>query len=472
MVTDAKFAEWLRDSTAQRIALYDFGTETPRKLSSKAYGGALYEAAIAQGGGLRVTQEITPDGQARYAAGEIRVVNHDGSRDGWLDEVWKNAPVTVRIGDVRWAVTDFRTRFSGFVDDVDGSDPDFITIRLRDALQELNTPMTEEKIDGDAVWPLTYGEVPNITPRVLGSGYVYHKGASEGLVAGEARVSGKPRNGSLVTQDTASSTFSLTTALGPGVLTCSVQGDKSGGVYRNTIGALVRLFVTAYGKAPADIDAANFDAFEAAHPQQVGLHLASSTLVLAACAMLASSVQGQLIPSALGALRLVKWGVPAAAVGTILVGDYRDGTLKPVRRHRVAAAVKIAYCRNYTVQPDLQTSILPAHKQWFAQPWRTTTKSDDAVAARYKLTKDPQQEETCLLNLQDADAEATRRLNWRKVQRTTFAFLGTPVALLYEIGEGRTLFGKRWGLAAGKLGQITALTFDYNTFLVDGEITI
>lgn len=480
-MTDLQFQEWLQDSTAQRVTLYELdvlsgGSPVTRYLSNRAYGGGgttPYLAIIAED--LKVVEAIGPSGAARLSAGNIGIGNVGGERDSWLDDVVKNRAIRAYVGDVRWPRVDFRLGFAGIMEDSFGSDDQTrIDIELRDITQRINTPISETLLPDGSLCPVTFGEAPNITPKIKNATgeRAYHPSAVEGVI--EARADAKPRT---ITQNLAAGTFTLTTAAGPGAITCSVQGDKTGAIYRNTIGALIRMIVKSWGNldgrfTEAEIDAANFDAFETANPQPVGLHLQERTNTIEACAQLASSVRAQLVPSRLGKLRLIQYGIPATATASILRSHYVQKSLKPRRRLPVVAAVRLGYCRNYTQQPSLQTSIPDDHKALFAAQWRTVTAIDTATRTTYKLTTDPEQVNTCFVAEADAQAEANRRLAQDKVPRTPYTLEGAPITMLLELGQGVTLYADRYGMASGKLGQITSIALDFSNLHSSIEVTV
>jgi hypothetical protein len=487
-ITDAQYAAWLDDPTAQRVTLYRVGcisggVQITRYLSNKAYIGSSatpYIAAIAKD--LEITQSISMDGDAKLSAGDVDVHNPSGEFDLWYADVFANQAVEALVGDVRWAESDFRTQFIGNLANIaPGSTRALITLKFRDALQRLNTPVSEVKLTGDVLCPVALGEVPNMAPKLdTATGkYYYHVGASEGLI--EPRTDGKRRTPD-VTDDAANGRFTFTAAVGPGVLTCSVQGDKTGGIYRNTIATLVQLLATSYGKAStrmtsADMDTANLAAFDAANPQPVGLGLFDRTNVLAACAQLASSKGAQVVPSMLGKLRIIQYAIPTSATLDIprsMIAQ-KDGhsTLTLVALSMVAAAVQIGFCRNYTPEANLQTSIPGAHKQMFATEWQTyTTPPDSATQTAYSLYVDPVMESTCLLRLSDATAEGLRRQTFKKVPHPTYRMELTPAGLLVQLGEARNLYNDRFGLSAGVPGLVTSLTANFGTYHTIAEVTI
>lgn len=481
MITDAQFEEWLRSSTAQRVTLYEADVlsadvEVTRRIANRAYTGDAdtpYTHAVAKD--VVVVDAITRDGGARLSVSQMAIWNVKGERDSWLDDVWTGRELRAYIGDMRWPIADFRQVFTGVMKRVMGDEKGTqILIDLRDITERINVPVSDLLMDDGSLWPLTFGEAPNITPRLRNPDtgqYTFHPTATEDVI--EARVEAKPRT--TITKQLTSGSFTFQTAVA-GAVTASVQGDKTGGIYRNTIGALVRLLVTAYGQAgerftEAEIDGASFDAFEASHPQAVGLYLPERTSVIEACHRLAKSVQAHLVPSRLGKLRMVQYGIPATSSGSLTENDYVS--LQRGEPHPIAAAVKILYARNYTVQSSLQTSIPLEHKEIFAREWRAATATDAPTATRHKLPLDPKlADETCLLNFEDAMAEAERRLAQDKLARVPYMIDGNPVTMLLELGKGVTVYGRRYGMNAGKLGQVTMTSLDLGTYRTMIEVTV
>jgi len=255
----------------------------------------------------------------------------------------------------------------------------------------------------------------------------------------------------------------------------SVQGDKGSGAYRNTVGALIKRIVTGYGQADsrfttADLDTANIDAFDAANSQPVGVYADGRTNVLELCQSLAESVGAQLVMSRLGQLRLIQLKVPGTGT-PVVVGPEQmvERSLKISDRPFVKAAVKLAFCKNWTVQEGLLTNIPDEHKRLFATEWLTATATSTDVQASYKLNAAPTQQDTMLLRRVDAQAEAQRQLNIWSVARTVFEFEGTTDLLAtLELGSAITIKNRRFGLQNGKTGIVVSLTPNWN----NGHVTV
>lgn len=480
-MTDADFAAWLVDPSSIRTVLMEAmvnvsGSEITRYLSTRAYvtgaadtpANTVYLPILANG--VTFTEQISLTAQAGLSTGDIEINNQDGSRDGWLSDIWVGRHVQAFIGDPRWARSDFRIIFDGVIDDIDSKSRDKLGLKLRDKLQRLNTSISTTLLGGTtpnqgALIPLAFGEVHNITPLLTNPAtleYQVHGGAIEGVI--EVRDNGMP-----VTATVTASTGKFTLAAAPaGAITVSVQGDKPA-TYYNTISTLVQRIVTGFGTTAnqfvsGDLDATNLAAFDTANPQPVGVYVGNSENVLTTCQSLAASVGAQLVMSRAGKLRLIQIALPPGGTPTVITGDQMvQHTLQIVERTVVVASVTLGYCRNWTVQPGLQTTIPAQDKDLFATEWLTRTASDSATKTTYKLSADPVQQDTMLLVGTDAATEATRRLALMKVPHTVYQFEGTPDLLLLELGQAVTLYNSRFGLSGGATGVVVSLAPDWMT---------
>lgn len=477
MMTDQDYEVWLNDPSAIRVVLFEAnvnsgGVEITRYLATGAYvtGAADTPPNTAYlpvaTGGLQLSETISLTAEASMSAGDVEIYNYAGERDSWLDDIWTNRSFKAWIGDPRWVRADFRLIFNGVAADINSKDRNTLNIQLRDKLQQLNTPVSEHKLGGttpnaDNIIPLVFGEVHNITPLLTNPAtleYQCHDGAVEDIF--EVRDNGKPV---AVTKHNDTGKFELL-ASPAGAITVSIQGDKPAGVYYNTISKLIQRIVTQYGKESdrftiADLDTDNLDFFDVGHQQPVGMYLGERVNVLNACQQLASSIGAQMIMSRTGLLRLIQINLPPYGTPLEIYATQQvNRSIQIVGRTEVAAAVKIGYCKNWTVQAGLQTSIPAEHKDLFAQEWLTKTSTDVPTQTQYRLNTEPVEQDTMLLTLADASVEADRRLTIFKQTRTTYRFEGTPSLLLLELGQTVKLFSSRFGLQDGKIGVVTSLT--------------
>lgn len=470
-MTDNEFTLWLA-AGGRRLALVEIDTDTLRYLSNVAYttlptdtpANRVYRPVVASG--FAFSESLSLSGTASVSVGAIDLHNEDGALDAWLDEVWTNRAVRVYIGDATWPRADFRLVFSGLIASLDSRSPQRLSIVLRDKLERLNTPATDATLGGstdnkDRLQPITLGECHNVTPLLADPAqheYQWHQGASERLI--EVRDNGVPVSTASVLS---TGKFKLL-ATPAGQVTASAQGRTP---YSNTVSGIVQALATNYGTpserlTSGDLDSAQLAAFAAACPQPVGYYLGDRANVLQVCQELAASVGAQVVMSREGKLRIVRLALPGTGT-PVVIGpqDYEARSLAIKERTTVIAGVKLGYCKNWTVQSNLDTGIPPEHKDLFAQEWLTVTASDPAVASTYKLYAEPEQVDTLLLTEADAQAEADRRLSLWKVQRTVYQVKGFAQCLLLELGQAVTLQGDRFGLQSGKTGTVIGLQLDW-----------
>jgi hypothetical protein len=485
-MTNEQFLEWLQSPSAIRMVLIEAqvnvaGQEVTRYIASRPYVTGPAEAPAnteylpLATGGLAFTEQVSLTGEAGLSGGDVELDNSDGALDGWLLDVWRNRAIKAWAGDPSWPRADFHLVFDGIVADIGSSARESINLSLRDKLQRLDTPIAEVKLGGttpnkDAILPIPFGECHNVTPLLTDPVTLEYGFLSAVESSFEVRTNGKPIAVALNDQ---AGRFNLTTPPYSAAITVSVQGDKGGG-YAPRIAPLVQRIATAYGKAAdrftlADLDLANLAAFDAAHPQSVGLYVADRMNQAQAIQQLAASVGAQALMSRTGQLRLVQIALPAAGVPVQIGPEHMKlDSLRPVQRLPVVAAVKIAFDRNYTVQASLTTSIPPAHADLYATEWLTETAVDAVVKARYRLTDDPPQIETCLKTNADAQAEAARRLALNKVQRTIYEFDGEPEMMMLELGQPVVLRDDRFGLQDGVPGVVVLLSHQW----LAGRVTV
>ena len=491
MITDAQYAKWLVDPTAIRITLIELGvnssgTEITRYLATDGYvtsaadtpANTSYSPCVSVG--IKVTEVLPISGSARISFGDVEILNLAGERDSWFKDIWVNRPLKAWIGDPRWARSDFRMIFNGIALDISASKRDRLNIKILDKLQLLNTAISDTKLGGttpnkDQVLPLTFGEVHNISPLLTNPAtleFQVHNGPIEGTF--EVRDNGVP-----VTATLNNATGKFTLAVNPaGQITASVQGDKPAGVYYNTISQIIQRLALGYGKIAtrltvADLDTTNLAAFDSAHPQPIGLYADARANLYQTMQQLADSVGAQVVMSRLGLLQILQINLPA--IGTpisIPISQQIDRTIEVVSRTVVYAAQKVGYCKNWTLQPGLQTNIPAQHKDLYGTEYLSVTATDTTVQSNYKLTLEPIQQDTLLMVGTDATTESNRRLSLYKVTRTIYRFEMTAAGLLLVLGQAVTLYSNRFGLSAGVLGQVIALTPDWQTGHVIVEVII
>jgi hypothetical protein len=484
-MTNAQYLAWLNDPTAIRVVLVEAvasvsGVDTTFYLSTLPYTSTAADTPASQpykavliADDLQTTEQLTLDGSATMTIGEIGVSNDDGIYDPWLGYVWTNRPVTVLFGDVRWPRSDFQTIFSGVSADIGNKSRSSINLKIRDKLERLNVAISEHLLGGTtanqgALVPLAFGEVVNVTPLLIGPTtlqYQVHDGAMNGLI--EVRDNGVPLANDAIgwaalIVDNAHGTFRLVSPPA-GTITASVQGDANGG-YVNTVAGVIKRVAMNYGYIEsrftlAEIDTANFNAFDAAHPQPIGVSVTGSTNTISVIQQAAGALAAQLTCSRAGQLQLQQIDFASLAPTFDIKPQHMvEHSIWPSARELVQASVKLTYCPNYTQQANLTTSLPAEALSLMRVEYLDTEAVDLSTKTLYKLTTEPSKEATVLLRRADATAEAQRRLGIRKVPRTTFQFDGFTSLFQLQLGQAVRLFHPRYNLSAGATGLVVSMT--------------
>lgn len=525
---------WLIDNTARRCILvkvgrYNVGTTAEEfvYLSNAGYMPTTADVEFLPiiTGGLKFTETLTLNASPSMSFGDLEINNFDGSYDDWTDSdqfIWTNRSIQIYYGDPSWAasdfaavVTNFQLIFDGVISDISVKSRDRISFLLRDKLEKLNSPLTEDKLGTFGTWgtsaqsnqtaikPLVFGEVHNQTPLLVDPSQLqYQVCASNAMDIIEIRdngvpvyISGSTVLGATITNSTGTiggTTFKLT-ASPAGAVTCTVQGVKNymnltSGTLVTTattmsgarVANLIALLATQYGKSytrlvAADLDLTNLLAYDTANTQPVGLLVSGPVNVIVACQQLATSLGAQINFSRAGKLQLLTLGTPTADASiAITTDDIVANSLSIANRTALIAAAKIGYCKNWTVQTGLLTGIPQAHKDMFAEEWLTVVSTvNSTIQSRYKLTAEPPvQKDTLLLVTADAQTEANRLKTYFSEPHNIYGFKGTPRMQLLKLGQEVTLTHPRFGLASTKTGQVISLSPDWSTGFVDVEVIV
>lgn len=488
-ITDADYQAWLESDDAIVNILLDawalvggvlthFTWSTLGLTTAGTNSPTYYEPAISSGIPYTEALSLTPGGAATIAASDLEIDNTDSIREAWLSYIWINQPIMSRMGDLRWDPAYYRVNYAGVSGGMSRKSDRALALHLLDMTARLDAPMTEHKLGGDgpnqdAIMPLIFGECFNVSglpSNLVTLERAWNDGPMEAIK--EVRVNGLRLEPTEYTEHLDTGRCELAIDNQGAAITASIQGDKFGGVYRNTIAALVQRIVTGFGDVDmrytlTDIDVDNFAEFETAHPQPIGLCVDDRTNsnVLAACNLLAGSVGAQLSPSREGKLRLLKIALPASGTSIdVLPHHMVFGSLKPVQHFDPIAAVKLGFCRNWTPQKGLVSPIPDSSRTNFETEWLTETEVDLDRQRDLKLEGDPkQQRNTQLLRRVDANDEVLRLLALWGPGREVYEFIGLPPMMQLKLGQPITVYNDLFDMQDGRIGQVVLLTPDVVT---------
>ena len=479
-ISDADYKAWLDSANPQiRNVIIELvgnvdGSENTFYMTQKPFSS--YYTCLSQG--FAYTESLTIGGNFNLSIGTIDVItSNQGEYDFITRGVWENRQIKVKLGDVRWAVSDYRTVLDGIVQKIDVKDSKSFSIVLLDKMQRLNNPITTTVLGGttdnkNSIIPFSLGEVCNVTPLLVDpTTYTYqvHPLAIESII--EVRDNEVPVP--LDSVDLAHGRFTLKYAP-KGTITCSVQGHKYAGTYSNKIGTLIQSVATQAGSDGlnfdiSEIDTANISAFNASYPAPVGYYGTSEDNILTCIQALASSVGAQVvINKSTGKLQIKTFDL-SSPVKFISKSNMSTKGLIPKSAFEVKSSITLNYCRNYTVQnQDKNIQIPSAHKELFAKEYRQIVVSNPVIKDLYKLPDIPissqsskNEDVSLLLTESDATVEANRRLTFFSSKKQIFSFEGFSECLDLELGQTINLTYPRYGLDSGRDGVVVSLGFDW-----------
>lgn len=275
-----------------------------------------------------------------------------------------------------------------------------------------------------------------------------------------------------------------------GTVTISLQGLKQSvdltangtasllSAYNNNIANIITLIVTQYGQVSnrltsSDLDLVNLRAFVATNTAATGIVIKDRVNILEVCQKLARSANAQLFFNRLGLLQLLQLGTYTLdGVMGITDADIMHHSLHISSKTKITAATKVGYALNYTPQTALAGSIPTEANFMFNDEWYSQTVTDTGIQATYKLTATPVQIDTNLIRGSDATALATTLNEYFKVPHTVYAFTGTAKLFYLKLGQRVTLTHNRFGLSAGKTGQVITLSPNWADGTINVEVII
>jgi len=478
--------------------------------SSMAYdtGGTAYNACVV--GGLQFSEQLNADGRASLSFCSINLVNTYGINDQFLTYVWNRRPIKIYLGDPSWVKSDFVLIFDGLVQELTSNGENELVLTLFDKLQLLNDSLTEKTLfnttgyseasktiaggvvtKNESLLPITLGECFNVQPLLVdngtttsgtsgsGNSYMVHDGPIQGII--EVRDNGVPIP---VNENLTVGTFTLQ-SLPVGTITCSVQGDNTAGAYTNTVPGIITKICTStkYGTiAQNRFNTSDLD-FSTTDTRAAGIYIKDKVNMLEICNQLASSINASLICPSISVnyttgaissskLRLVELKVPDPLdIKYELTDDYLvAGTQAVTEIFPVKPSIKLAYCKNFTIQSSVAGGVNPASK--FDDEYIYSTKENLTNKQIYRDAGTVDEISTLLIVSSQAETEAQKRLDLWQIPR--FLITGTylPHFLFAQLGDTVKLTSSRFNLQTGAPGIVYSVNRDWITGMVQIGVLI
>jgi hypothetical protein len=218
-------------------------------------------------------------------------------------------------------------------------------------------------------------------------------------------------------------------------------------------------------------NASNLTPFDTQVNADIGVYISDRENVLDICQQLASSVGAYLVTDLAGKFKLVQVVTDYAGAPNYSVTreDMEQASLQVSEKLDVVGAVKLAYCKNWTVQETGLAGGIPAsNTSIFGKEWYFATDKDTSVLSKYQQNAEVPQKDTLLVTTSAATAEATRQLNIKKTPRFIYTATYFSHLLLVELGEYIKITYPRFGLDLGKTGMVVNINRDW----LNGRVTI
>jgi hypothetical protein len=259
-----------------------------------------------------------------------------------------------------------------------------------------------------------------------------------------------------------------------GTITCSARSAAAADC---TVPKLISYIVKNYGTnklTDSDLQLDSISADKADY--KAGIYVTERTNILEVCNQLARSINCGLYYSSItvtntgevtnGKLKLIELKAPSTVVGAVELNDslMLEGTLQIVESFQVKPSIKLAYCKNYTIQAqDLALALNPAHGNIYKDEYWYVEAKDTSTISLYSDTGEVKEEITHLLLTSDAQLEAASRLDLWKVPRQLITATYLPHLIFTQLGDIVTIKSTRFGLSSGKPGLVYSINRNWIT---------
>lgn len=405
--------------------------------------------------------------------GDLQLENVDGGLDGLAAYSWDGRNVRVYLGGDGFARNDYGLIFRGKCLSMTIGRK-VATLRLRDVQEELNTPIQPNRYAGtggnegpsnlkDAVKPLCFGRVYNVTPVVVNPAtlkFQVHDGRINGVLAVyDNGATIPPAN---YTVDAANGYFTLTNTP-VGQVTADVEGFHNGTAWLSNSADIIKEIAGRCGVLASEIDATAFSNLATLCPQVVGVYLRDETNALDVLDVLARSIGAFYGTDRQGLLTCGRLDLPTVgdtSVATFDESNILRDQLEPLEKAAFVKKLIVNYRKNWTQQNgDSLAGIVSTDPN--AYTFKTSASLTASVTDNSVLTAHPYAEdltfETVLTEASDALAEATRLMAMYGVPPTMYKVTTKAQPYALSVNNVVTLLHSRFGLSAGRKMRVLAI---------------
>lgn len=464
----------------------------------KAYFGTMEQA-------FRIERSVVGSGsigeEVTIGLGEIRLSNSESNYDQLgIDTAAVGQPCLIRIGDKRRYFTgNWRTVLRGYVVGfrVDG---EAVAFDIRDSGFRLDVPLSKNIYGGTGGAdgtsdlkgkrkPVYFGHVNNVSATLIipaslayqindgqihAVSAVYIRGVAQVFSADHATVTAMNAAGLSVGQYAtclAAGWIRIAVAGGSevGQVTVDFSGDKTGGVFVEKTGEIVRriLALATDYIDPGELATGTFDALNSAQPSAIGYGVPAGNEETASLAIrkIMAAIGGWAGARRNGMFEVKRFdapsGVPTAIYDRVNLDAVPALVPLPDDLRPPPWRIRVAHSRNWTVQTtDLAGSITDARRAYLAEEVRYASAESEEVKTNFPPGKE-MIVEAYFSDEASALAEAERRLAlWGSTPREMYQLKLSQPMFVHEVGELISIEIDRFGLKDGKLLRIVKLIED------------
>jgi hypothetical protein len=483
-------------------ATKEFITRPTDRLANTPFYGTLQKA-------LRFDRSIISGrgiGEITAGWGELELINAEADYDALIDRyAIDGRRVVVRVGADGASYDQYRILFDGTAADWNVEE-DILRVSIRDNSYKLEVPASPALYAGSGGTeggddlkgkrkPRALGEVVNVSPPAeipaelvyrLNDGpieavlAVYDRAvalsfaADFGSVAAlRAATTGAAGSGAAIEAGEYATCLAegyIRLGGSPvGTVTCSLRGDRTGGVHATTTADIVaRLLTGTAGLQPGtELSLPSFDGLNADQPGAIGYWIpaGSEETVASVVARLMAGAGGWGGFRRNGRFEVHQFKYP----GGIPSARYSRIDIIEIRRDRLPADLsptpwrwRVGWGRNWTVQTDIdgQSGVTPARVAFLKEEVRLAEASSATIRADRPLGKDIDPIEAFFVEESAAQAEADRLLALYGRSSALYRMTMKSQAFIHDIGDVVEVTYPRWDLAAGRLLRIVAIAED------------
>ena len=405
----------------------------------------------------------TLHGKSGPGAGDVTLLNGDGSLDGVLHSNWDSGSITIKVGAKDYKYSEFTTIFKGVADGITW-DEDKINIRLRDRHSIMGNDHIQDNTFGGTGGcdgcinlvgkpkPLCFGEVYNIEPPLVdvpGLTYQVHDGSVKAIDA--VYFSGlKATLDTDYTVDLANGYFTL--LVNPnGTVTADVRGDNTGEGYVESVATIMRRIISNYTDlVDSDVDGYSFAIIDAINNATVGFYTGLTDITL-------SDIFDALISSIGGywrftSLDLLQIGIFRENYSIALVLD--ENVIDSIRRISTPLPVwktRLGYWKIWSVMnaDRLAGGVDEGTALFLSEEFRNVVVEDTSIRDTNPLATELDIN-TLLIDAGEAQTEADRQQDLFGVSGRSFYEITLHNLILEDIiGKGIKMTYSRFGLDDG-----------------------